>query len=56
MIDVLKVFYPTHYNFAALAVLLALLFIYLLSQKNFKWGIITFVLLLAFNIFLYKRT
>jgi hypothetical protein len=56
MIDVLKVFYPTHYNFAALAVLLALLLIYLLSKKNFKWGIITLVLLLALNIGIYKRT
>ncbi len=56
MIDVLKVFYPTHYNFAALAVLLALLFIYLLSKKNFKWGIITLILLLALNIGIYKRT
>ena len=56
MIDVLKVFYPTHYNFAALAVLLALLLIYLLSKKNFKWSIITLVLLLAFNIAIYKRT
>ncbi len=56
MIDVLKVFYPTHYNFAALAVLLALLLIYLLSKKNFKWGIITLILLLALNIGIYKRT
>ena len=56
MIEVFKVFYPTHYNFAALSILLLLLFIYLLTKKNFKWGIITFVLLLAFNIFLYKRT
>ena len=56
MIEVFKVFYPTHYNFAALAILLTLLLIYLLTKKNFKWGIITLVLLLAFNIFVYKRT
>jgi hypothetical protein len=56
MIDVLKVFYPTHYNFAALAILLALLLIYLLSKKNFKWGIITLILFLALNISIYKRT
>ena len=56
MIEVFKVFYPTHYNFAALSILLLLLLIYLLTKKNFKWGIITLVLFLAFNIFLYKRT
>ena len=56
MIDVFKVFYPTHYNFAAIAILLLLLFIYLLTKKNFKWGIITMVLLLALNIAIYKRT
>ncbi len=56
MIDVFKVFYPTHYNFAALAILLFLLLIYLLTKKNYKWSIITLILLLAFNIGIYKRT
>ena len=56
MIDVLKVFYPTHYNFAAISILLALLFIYLLSKKNFKWGLITLILFVAFNIAIYKQT
>ena len=56
MIEVFKVFYPTHYNFAAVTILLVLLLIYLLSKKNFKWGIITLVLLLALNIGIYKRT
>ncbi|MBQ2560278.1 MAG: hypothetical protein II565_06800 [Fibrobacter sp.] len=56
MIEVFKVFYPTHYNFAAVTILLVLLLIYLLSKKNFKWSIITLVLLLAFNIAIYKRT
>ena len=56
MIEVFKIFYPTHYNFAALTVLLALLLIYLLSKKNFKWSIITLILLVAFNVFIYKRT
>lgn len=56
MIEVFKVFYPTHYNFAALTILLVLLLIYLLTKKNFKWSIITLVLLLAFNIAIYKRT
>lgn len=56
MIEVFKIFYPTHYNFAALSVLLVLLLIYLLSKKNFKWSIITLILLVAFNVFIYKRT
>ena len=56
MIDVFKVFYPTHYNFAALAILLFLLLIYLLTKKNYKWSIITLVLFLALNIGIYKRT
>ena len=56
MIEVFKVFYPTHYNFAAVSILLVLLLIYLLSKKNFKWSIIFLVLLVAFNVFIYKRT
>ena len=56
MIEVLKVFYPPHYNFAALCILLVLLLIYLLTKKNYKWSIITLILLLAFNIGIYKRT
>jgi len=56
MIEVLKVFYPTHYNFGAVCILLVMLLIYLLTKKNYKWSIITFILLLAFNIGIYKRT
>lgn len=56
MIEVFKVFYPTHYNFAAVSILLILLLIYLLSKKNFKWSLISLALLLAFNIAIYKRT
>lgn len=56
MIEVFKVFYPTHYNFAALSVLLVLLLIFLLTKKNFKWSIIVLAILLVFNLFLYKRT
>lgn len=56
MLDVFKVFYPTHYNFAAVSVLLILLVIFLLSKKNFKWSIIVGVILIAFNLFLYNRT
>ena len=56
MIEVFKVFYPTHYNFAAISILLLLLLIYLLTKKNFKWSIISLVLLVAFNVAIYKRT
>ena len=41
MIEVLKVFYPTHYNFAALCILLVLLLIYLLTKKNYKYPFYT---------------
>ena len=50
MIEVFKVFYPTHYNFAALSILLVLLVIYLLTKKNFKWTLIFLALLIAFNV------
>ena len=56
MIEVFKVFYPTHYNFAALSILLVLLVIYLLTKKNFKWTLIFLALLIAFNVAIYKRT
>ena len=56
MIEVFKVFYPTHYNFAAVSILLVLLLIFLLSKKNFKWSIIVGVILIAFNFFIYNRT
>ncbi|MCQ2107869.1 MAG: hypothetical protein MJZ05_03800 [Fibrobacter sp.] len=56
MIDVLKVFYQTHYNFAALSILLLLLFIFLLTKKNFRVGIIIFAALIALNVFIFKKT
>lgn len=56
MIDVLKVFYPTHFNLAAVAILLLLLLIFLLTKKNFKFSIIVFAILLAMNVFYYKKT
>ncbi len=56
MIDVLKAFYSIHYNFAALSILLLLLVIFLLTKKNFKWTIIFTAILVALNVFLYKRT
>jgi hypothetical protein len=56
MIEVLKAFYPIHYNFAALSILLVLLVIFLLTRKNYKWSLIFFILVIAFNIFIYKKT
>lgn len=56
MIDVLKLFYTTHYNLGALAVLMLFLLIFLLSKKNFKFGIIVLALFIAYNVGIYKRT
>ncbi|WP_407457598.1 hypothetical protein [Fibrobacter sp.] len=56
MIDILKLFYTTHYNLGALAVLMVLLLIFFLSKKNFKGAIILVVILIAYNIAIYKRT
>lgn len=56
MFEVLKIFYTTHYNFGAVAILLLLLLIFLLSKKNFKFAIIVGILLIAMNVGIYKRT
>lgn len=56
MFDVLSVFYTTHYNFAILSILLVITIIWLLTKKNYKWTIIFLVVLLAFNIAIFKRT
>ena len=56
MIDILKLFYTTHYNLGALALLLALLLIFFLSKKNFKGAIIVLILLIGYNVGIYKRT
>lgn len=56
MLEVFKVFYPTHYNLAAVSVLLLLITIFLLTKKNLKVAPIFFVLLLVLNVFIYKKT
>ena len=56
MIDILKLFYTTHYNLGALAVLLLLLLIFFLSKKNFVGAIIVTILFVAYNVGIYKRT
>lgn len=56
MLDVFKVFYPQHYNLAAVGVLLLLIMIFLFSKKNVKVGLIFLLLFLVFNVFIYKKT
>lgn len=56
MFQVLSVFYPTHYNFGVLCILLVILIIWLLTKKNYKWSLIILVVLLAINIAVFKRT
>lgn len=56
MIEVLKVFYPYHYNIGILSALLVMLLIFLLTKKNYKWSIITLIIVVALNIAVYKRT
>lgn len=56
MTEVFKLFYTTHYNFAAVSILLFLLLIFLLTKKNVKGGLVVLALLLVFNVFIFKRT
>jgi len=56
MIDIMKLFYTTHYNLGALALLMLLLLIFFLSKKNFKAAIIVTALLVAYNVMIYKKT
>ena len=56
MIDILKLFYTTHYNLGALAILMLMLLIFFLSKKNFKGAIIVGALLIVYNVGIYKRT
>ncbi|MCL4101001.1 hypothetical protein SAMN05720766_102234 [Fibrobacter sp. UWH9] len=56
MIDVLKAFYTVHYNFGAICVLLALLCIFFLTKKNFRGALIALAVIIALNVFIFKRT
>ncbi|MCF0223118.1 MAG: hypothetical protein HUK20_02510 [Fibrobacter sp.] len=56
MLEVLKVFYPTHYNLAALSILLLLITIFLLTKKNLKIAPIFLALFLVLNVAIYKKT
>lgn len=56
MIDVFKVFYPQHYNLAAVGVLLFLIMIFLFTKKNVKVALVFLLLFLVFNVAIYKKT
>ena len=56
MIDILKLFYTTHYNLGAVAILLAMLLLFFLTKKNFKGAIIVTALLVVYNVGIYKKT
>ena len=56
MIDILKLFYTTHYNLGALAILFVLLLIFFLTKKNYKGAIIVVIILIVYNVGIYKRT
>lgn len=56
MFEVLKQFFSIHYNFAGLSALLLVLFIFLMTKKNVKVGLVVLALFLVLNVFLYKRT
>ena len=56
MIDILKLFYTTHYNLGALAILFVLLLIFFLTKKNYKGAIIVVAILIVYNVGIYKRT
>ena len=56
MIDVLKAFYSVHYNFGILAIIILLLAIFFLSKKIYIFAGITLLVVVAFNIAIYKMT
>ncbi|MBO7513192.1 hypothetical protein [Fibrobacter sp. UWB10] len=56
MIDILKLFYTTHYNLGALAILFVFLLIFFLTKKNYKGAIIVVIILIVYNVGIYKRT
>lgn len=56
MIDVLKAFYSIHYNFGLLAIIILLLGIFFLTKKMWIFAGIVLVVVLVFNVVLYKMT
>lgn len=56
MFEVLKQFYSVHYNVGAFIILLVFTLIYMLSKKNHKGSIIISAIIIALNVFVYKKT
>ncbi len=56
MLEVIQIFYPTHYNFAAVSVFLLLLTIFLLTKKNIKVALVFLAVFVAMNVFISKKT
>src|SRR5690554_928760 len=56
MFQVLKQFYSVHYNVGAFIILLVFTLIYMLSKKNHRGSIIISAIIIALNVFVYKKT
>ena len=56
MYDVLKLFYTVHYNVGAVCVLIIFGIIFVLTKKNYRTALILGVILIAINVFVYKKT
>lgn len=56
MFEVLKQFYSVHYNVGAFIILLVFTLIYMLSKKNYRGSIIISAIIIALNVFVYKKT
>jgi|BioPla2DNA2_1021312.scaffolds.fasta_scaffold03752_6 hypothetical protein len=56
MFEVLKQFYSVHYNVGAFIILLVFTLIYMLSKKNHRGSIIISAIIIALNVFVYKKT
>lgn len=56
MFEIFKAFYSVHYNFGALALLLLLVALFLLTKKNFKVALILIAVDVVLNVFIWQRT
>jgi len=56
MYEVLKLFYSVHYNVGAVCILILFGIIFVLTKKNYRTALILGVILIAINVFVYKKT
>jgi hypothetical protein len=56
MVEILKEFYTTHYNFGIIAALMLLFALYLGSRKNFKGVLIFLGIFLVYNLIIHNKT